>query len=313
MEASAQELPIQGGTPATADLKRLAYKVGRFDAVVSMLTSLTLIAGVIMLFLVAAWVTTQVWFSPNSAAKIDVLVLGGEGEEGAAGDSPEALGPGDVDASEDILLADNEVEQAPPSDSIASVIEAVELQTQDMLDPALPRGDFGQGNKGNPGGTGRKGSGTGGGGAIPVSERWLVRYTNNQSLEGYAQLLDYFGIELGVLKADKMVYVNKLAGKNPVIRNGDGRENRLFFAWQDAGRRQADQELLKRCGVSADNNLIVHFYPQKLEENLSKLERSFKNKDPKDIKRTTYGIRRAGDGYEFFVINQSLKAEGNVE
>ncbi|MFO0944765.1 MAG: hypothetical protein U1D30_02280 [Planctomycetota bacterium] len=188
---------------------------------------------------------------------------------------------------------------------MSNVLDAIAQNEADYLDPSRQEGQRAAGRGGSPGGTGKKGTGEGSS-TLPRALRWSINYTNTQTLASYARLLDYFKIELGVARgAERIVYVSNFSRGSPIIQRGGATEERLYFLWKDAGRRKADMDLLAKAKVPTDNATIVQFFPAGLEDQLAKLERDFKGKEPKEIRQTRFGVRRKGDGFEFYVIDQS--------
>ena len=95
--------------------------------------------------------------------------------------------------------------------------------------------------------TGRVGLGTGGygDGGVRREQRWSVVYNQGQTADEYARQLDAFGVEVGVIKNNAMLYVSKLSSASPQTRYGQhATDSRLFFVWQSNTRKAADVELL---------------------------------------------------------------------
>lgn len=297
------------------ELSTLSKKVFRYDAVVAILLALIVPTFLVVLFLSSAWASSRVWsVAPNEVA-VDVITIApssrSEGPEGLAGDNPEQ-GDGATMEAPSVDATPGTDEPAPDqnnaiADTVNAVIGPDAEQSFDVTDPNRQKGTGRGGKSGGGGGEGRRGSGGGGGGgAIPPTERWSVVFNSTQTLDDYAKQMDFFGIELGVLhKNEQMKYINQLANKKPAVRQGGAGEQRLYFAWQDAGRRNADLALLKKANINGENGLVVHFYPPALEDSLASLERRYKNRKPEEIRLTKFGIRKAGGGFEFHVLSQS--------
>ena len=111
----------------------------------------------------------------------------------------------------------------------------------------------------------------------------------------YARQLDYFGIELGMLRNDnKIIYAYHLSKPKPDTRVLDDRarnENRYYLTWHNADSQKADGELLARAGIDAGDHLVLKFLSQPLEMQLLALERSYREANPKEIARTRFGVR----------------------
>lgn len=293
--------------PPVPEFKNLSRRVFRFDAAVSLLSALTVMAGLLLVLVGAAFLSDRVWRPPPAPLQVEVALREGDGlEEGMAGDNPE-LGEGNT-VSPDTLSAGEEnlaYDQTGTPSVFSQVIDAAGQQGADFDAPVLQRGAGGGGSGGLPGGTGLRGKGEGGGGTLPRALRWSIVYGGNQSLENYAQMLDAFGIELGVVRGDRVTYVTGLSKGKPVVNRSRSGEDRLFFIWKDAARKEADLQLLRKAGVATDSAVVAHFYPPALENRLALLEREFKQRDPKEITQTRFGVRRGSSGYEFYVLSQS--------
>ncbi|MGH7200365.1 MAG: hypothetical protein ACREJB_07145, partial [Planctomycetaceae bacterium] len=124
----------------------------------------------------------------------------------------------------------------------------------------------------------------------------------------YARQLDFFGIELGALLPEgKLVYLSNLSNSTPskkIISTGSG-EQRLYMTWRGGGRKLADVQLFQKAGVDVRSATIFHFYPQKTEQMLARLELSYRNRPVREIRRTYFAVERAGNGYQFVVTRQS--------
>lgn len=304
--------------PPIPEFKRLTRKVARFDAVVAVFSSLSLMLAIGAVFLGAAWLSNAVWNPPRTPIKLDMvagLAEGEAGEEGMAGENPE-LGEGDASAPDSVSALDENLanESSGIASTLTSVLDAVG-QGEGVLDAPLMQSGFqGSGTGGLPGGSGLRGAGEGGGGAIPRALRWSIVFGGNQSIDNYAQILDFFKIELGVIKSgDRATYISGFSTAKPAIDKGRAAENRLFFQWREPARKEADMQLLRRAGVSTDNATVVQFFPADLEEKLAALEKSYRGKDAKEIAQTRFGVRPSADGYEFYVLNQTYSKDPQAE
>ncbi len=80
----------------------------------------------------------------------------------------------------------------------------------------------------------------------------------------------------------------------------------MFMLWTEGSeaRRVADEELFRRAGIEVSQAQLLHFYPMETELMLATLEQDYLKRPPQDIRQTTFAVRRAGAGYEFFVVSQ---------
>ena len=53
--------------------------------------------------------------------------------------------------------------------------------------------------------------------------------------------------------------------------------------------------------------LIVKFLSPETEAQLATLEKRHAGADPKDIRRTRFGVQADGNGFKFYVMEQSIK------
>lgn len=294
-------------------LGSLAKKIFRFDSVLSLLAAMLVIVGIAVLFLGSAWVSNQVWSSgPPIVPAAEFVNLGpprDAGEEGVSGDDPaggdgtgDVEDPGDAAPGEENLAFD----ATGVANVMSSIVDAVGDQGADLDAPVLTSGRRSRGKGGGGGGTGKRGTGLGGGGASEPNERWTVIYNEQQTIDMYARQLDFFGIELGVVRGTSLTSVSAMSARKATVKANAAHDNRLYFQWRDIGRRKADAELLKnKAGINVDNANIVHFYPKRVEDMMTALEKQYKGRDAKDIRLTTFAVRKQGQGFEMYVVAQS--------
>jgi hypothetical protein len=61
--------------------------------------------------------------------------------------------------------------------------------------------------------------------------------------------------------------------------------------------------LLTQAGIETSGRAICQFYPPDLENQLAVLEERARESRPlRDIRRTVFGVRTAGRGYEFYIV-----------
>lgn len=135
---------------------------------------------------------------------------------------------------------------------------------------------------------------------------WEIRFDPGNTLETYAKQLDFFGIELGVLLPDNQIlYVGNLSKAEPTLRQGPAdQESRYYFTWRQGELLAADRELLRKAGVDPKDRLILKFLPDKWVAELLRLEKQQAGQKGQNVRETRFGIRAAGEGYEFYVLEQ---------
>lgn len=266
-------------------------------------------SGLIALCLVVVmvWISNQVPKAPEPVP-VELLELPGGVEDGSPDetlrvDSPE---PERADASEAETISEaTEVEQT--LETAVELSDAAAQQVQQQFDVGVQS----TGKPGSAKGTGKRALGFGPGTAgFPREQRWFVRFGDRASVEEYAKQLDFFRIELGALLPDgRLAYATKLNSPMPQVRyvQTGSNEKRLYMTWQGGERRGSDTELFRRAGVTvAEDTPIFHFYPPELESKLATLEKEYRNKNAKQIRRTYFSVEGEGGGYRLRVVRQLL-------
>jgi hypothetical protein len=147
---------------------------------------------------------------------------------------------------------------------------------------------------------------------IPRWERWQIRWTST-SLPAYIRQLDFFKIELGAAGGKKKVdYAFNLTKARPDTREGAGSaEKRLYMTWKGGKLMKFDRTILARGGIPTDQRVLLQFYPLAMEDQLAVVEKlnatSKGHANLQEIRKTFFGVRPKGDGYEFFVEDQQFR------
>lgn len=138
---------------------------------------------------------------------------------------------------------------------------------------------------------------------------WELQIAKGNTLETYAKMLDFFGIELGALMPEgKIIYAYNLSKLKPDTRVGPAAsEKRYYFTWARGDLRKADQDLYSQAGVDTSERVIVCFMPREIEALIADLEKSYAGEKAGSVAKTRVGLRRKADGYEFFVVEQAYK------
>jgi hypothetical protein len=289
--SDARRLPVLTTTPYESALSLLWSVVGG-------LLFLSALIG-------AAWYASLKPPTPP-AVSVEIIDLAGGEEDGSIDETLRVDAPAEEERA-DASLAEEESETSEVEEMLDSVLEladqAVE-QSEKQFDAAPET----TGKKGKASGTGKAALGKGKGKAgFPREERWYVEYGDRQALDQYARILDFFGVEIGVLAQGKIVFVSQFSAAQPQRRevtSGAG-EKRLYMTWQGGNRRLADLQLLRQAGVEAGSGTLFHFYPAAVEQRLLQLEYEFAKRKPEQVRRTYFSVRPAGRGYEFFVTRQT--------
>lgn len=278
-------------------------KVTRYDRVASLLIALLTLVGTAVFCLFVIWLTNQIYAS-QTAVPVVIQEIGGGSEDGVVGESMELDAP---DA--EVIEMEAAFDEPQVQDTLELVADALATQQAELEDPLLADFDESGRRSGRSTGDGRQvgfGQGPGESG-ISRADRWEVLFSDGQTLNEYARQLDFFGIELGVVTADRSIdYVSRLAQETPVQRRGRADdESRLFMSWSQGNLRDADRELMARGGVEVGQRRILQFYPAETESQLAGLERSYAGREPSEIRKTRFAVQATRDGFQFFVLDQS--------
>ncbi len=268
--------------PPVRQQNRNLLKTSRYDEASSLLISLLILVGIVVAVLLLFWLTFSI-FRTTVAIPVEFANLSDDSsmDDGIQLDQPMADQLGIVDAEEP--LQESTLEAI--SDAV-TMMENVRL-TSDV--------------QGKGGSTGR-GSGTGG-------RQWELSFDQGNTLNTYARQLDFFGIEMAVPeKGDELTYVTGFSSSSPSVRRGKTTdEKRSYLTWTKGGLQAADVELLSHAGVKASGKLILKFLPTKTEQAMLKLETNHAGDRAPRIRATTFGIKTAPGGYEFFIMKQTYR------
>jgi len=300
--ANSSRLP-RSTTPVVAS----SLVVSAYDRAASLVISLLLLVGGAVFCLFAAWLSSGIFhYRTTVPVVMEELASGGGYENGVGteGQHIEAPTESDIAAESDIM------EESVP-DTLSAIVDAAASSeaSLDRFDMQFARGE-GVRTGGRSEGTGKhpaKGTGGGFGGGAPRQTGWELRFPPGNTVETYAKQLDFFGIELGVFgAANEIVYIAKLAQEKPVTHTGQrSADGRKYMTWSRGDLDEADQELLRRAGIKPEGRTIFKFLPAETENRLATLERQFKNRASKDIRRTRFGVKPEGNAWTFFVIDQT--------
>ncbi len=300
-------LPRKSAVAKANGATEVHLKRSLHDQVSGMMLSALWFLGFIVLLMFLVWLTSRfVWTRPP----VPVMVLEDVGG-GGSGASAEA---GAQEFDEPAPDEAEEFKEPDPEQTLTMLTEIVATSV-DLLDTAARNAGSGKG-EGTGQGDGR-GKGPGGPGTsdgVPAWERWEVRLSP-KNLGEYAKQIDFFKIELGVAGGGSPVvdYVTNVSRAKPTVRAGDPKaETRIRFMQRTGELREADRSLADKAGVKIQGRVVFQFYPKEVYDNLLRLEHEKlatggPNRRIKDVRRTIFGVRPQGNGYEFYVIDQELR------
>lgn len=265
--------------------------------------ALLLTAGAVTVLLFVIWLTGKVVAPARVGVPVDRIDVAREGGE----DGGNRLAPGgsqlETPSNEPGFRNDN---KAP---DIQDELNRLDVAAVNQKAGSIGTGDGDYGGTGSGEGLGDR-RGRRPGAPLPPAKTWEVLFSKS-TLDAYARQLDFFKIELGVLLPDnKIIYAHNLTKSKPdtrTVANPAASENRYYLTWRSGEMQQADRELFSRAGVEVGDSLVVKFLPQEVEQRLIELEKTYAGGDAKRIRKTRFGVRAEGGGFEFFVLEQSLK------
>ncbi len=285
--------------------KALGIETGasRYDMVSSLMVALVVLIGFVALLLFLIWLTQVIKFSPK---KIEIEVIP---ELMGNNNNPEGL---EEDFEEPGVEELPDVQEPQMADALEAVTDAVSTQRAaiEAIDGNVQ--EMGQGR-----GVGdRRDPGPGNGGnsnLVPEWERWQIRYSQKSPTE-YGKQLDFFKIELGALSRDTSAisYATNL-GASPKSRQGRRNiEKRIYFSYGDGNPLQKwDNDLLTAAGVATKGRILVQFYSIEARSSLLTKELAYMKSQGQDnlenVLRTTFGVRSAGSGFEYYVIDMTFR------
>jgi hypothetical protein len=295
------------------DQPRNQLRLSAYDRVSSWLVSLLIVMGVTVGTLLIVYFTSR-FILIDFSAPVTPVASGGGGTGGMGGTTGgnEQEPPGVEDSTS--------VNEEPIQDTLSAVATAVSNRTAILsneqidvgMDPSQGHGDnrtpgFGGGRGGGVGGGIGSGFGPGRGG--PPEPRREIRFEPASLLE-YAQWLDYFQIELGVLSPqdNKVYYAYNLSKEKPDVKTGDpAQEQRLFMNPTDSQFAALDRQLAAKAGIAQRGPIILQFYPPKSSAMLFDLERNHAGARKDSIRGTVFRVTHNGSAFEFSVEDQTYR------
>lgn len=294
--------------PGVADragpVRRPVMRTTRYEQVSSWLMTLLGMLAVVVVLLSIAWFVTR---APRASlpVAVELVEFSGGSEEGAIDETLRVDSP--LDERADASPAEFESAEREFEETLETVLELADTAVN-QTDVQLETGLRNAGTAGSASGTGRRPLGSGpGAGGFPREQRWFVRFSESAGIDEYARQLDFFGIELGAVVNNKLVYISNLAAARPKLaeKTSGAEEKRLYFTWQGGGRRQADLQLFGKAQINVGAGVVFHFYPKETEEQLAQLEFAFRKRKASEIRRTYFDVVSEKSSYRFEVVRQT--------
>lgn len=149
---------------------------------------------------------------------------------------------------------------------------------------------------------------------VPAWERWEIR-TNFATVQQHAEQLDFLGIELGLLEAEKRTvdYVSKLSQERPVLRSGNPEdEQRVRFMPKGDAACEAERELAAKTGLEMTDRVLMEFWPQEMYVRLLTLEnQAMGPRRISSVKKTVFGLRGGVGDWKPYLIEQTYWPDKN--
>ena len=290
-------------------------RVSSYDRVSSWLVALLVVVGVSVGCLMMIYFTRQ-FIVGRFAVPLTPVQSGGGGTGGVGA-------PGFGNDLEPPAIEDApELSEPTIAETLSAVASAVATKTALITDDTIDVGvepveGTSQGDSRRPGYGGGRGGGIGGGIGSgfgpgrggPPEPRREVRF-EPANLQEYAQWLDYFKIELGVLGRDnKVYYAYNLSREKPEMRVGDpAQEQRLFMNPANSPFAALDSRLATKAGIADKGDIILHFYPAAAQDIIYDLElKRAEGRKREQIRHTVFRVTRTGDRFAFSVEDQSYR------
>jgi len=281
-------------TPPVPDATGIELRSSAYDRASSFLATMLIVVGSATLLLLLVWLTGRM-LDLNIAVPVEFEEIG---DGGGLGENEQ------LDPNVEIPGVETEFEEPELNEALTTITDALAANPAMLEDPTL--WDANNRGSGGPAGDGRApGDGTG----RPGKPRnWQVRFPEGNTINSYAQQLDSFGIELGVLESgNKVTYVFNLSKETPDHRTGQAdAEERYYLTWRNGTLQQTDRELIKRAGVSANRGLIMKFIPRDLEVKLFEMEQEAARDISGTLMGTHFEVYSSNGNYAFRVFDQSF-------
>ncbi|HEX4415380.1 MAG TPA: hypothetical protein VH107_17230 [Lacipirellulaceae bacterium] len=285
-------------------------RVSSYDRVSTWILSMLVITCVTVAALCIIYFSRK-FLITEFAVPVTPIASGGGGTGGKGG----ALG-GDLEPpnAEDAAA----VEESQMQDTLSALTSAVASRTTVLADESIDVDETTQakGDGRTPGSGGGRGGGAGGGigsgfgpGHGGTEPRREIRFEPASLLE-YAQWLDFFKIELGVLGQDnKVYYAYNLSHDKPDVRVGDpAQETRLYMNPTDSQFAALDRQLAEKAGIADKGQIILQFFPNEAQAILINLEQKQAGaRKPDTIRSTVFRVTHSGNNFEFSVADQTYR------
>ncbi len=291
-------------------------RISSYDRVSSWLVALLVISSITVGGLLSVYLTRKLIVADLAIPVTAVNApSGGGGTGGTTSGVGNDLEPPGIEEAPDLAepaLQDTLSAVASATTTRVALLDDQSLDTN--IDPVQGKGSGDQRSPGAGGGRGGGigtgvGTGFGPGKGGPGEPRREIRFEPT-NLREYAQWLDFFRIELGVLGGDNQVYyAYNLSQAKPETRVGEpSKDQRLYMNPTDVKFTALDRRLAEKAGIADKGRIILQFFPTEAQAILLELEQKKAGAHrPEEILRTVFRVTRSGDKFEFTVEEQSYR------
>ena len=269
--------------------------VSNYDRTASSLVAALIIIGFFVLLLLILFLSSRVLAS-RAPVNVEMLEDFGGRAANPLGTAQDFNPPG---------VEELDLVEPQTTDALAAITDAISAQAASLNaldgDTASVGSGAGDSRQAGPGGNSD---------ILPPWERWRIEF-DATTTNSYAKQLDFFGIELAAIQSNKsrIEYATAFSTNRPQRRVGNwNQEERIYMSWLEGKLRNTDRSLVSRAGISARGKMIVQFYPKPVYQQLLQTEHAaLGSKKLRQVKRTYFGVRAGGPGYEFYVIRQEFR------
>ena len=264
---------------------------------------------------------------PVKLVYFDGLDDAGEGSAGSGGvDDPAFRADGDPTKGKESFLDPEKLPEI--KEKMEQTIKAIDptgnlpisstnAQAYESLSESVKNKLLGQRQGAGPGQgsgyDGTQGKGPGGNGAdstLGRNLRWVLRF-KVQSGRDYLDQLRTMGAELLLPEpaTDKCILIADLnkPGDQRLASDNDMRRLGSKVKFSDS-RPEIVRAVAKELGISGFTpKSFWAFFPKELENDLSKKEKGYRNRNPEDIEETIFLVTVNGTNFDFRVVDQKVK------
>ena len=284
----------------TGSGNRYQLTVNTYDRTATMVIALLILVSMTVLGLLIIYFAKKTFPPIEPVGFVPVEASSPNANQGI---SNEPDPPGAEDAPELI-----EPQLQDTLDTLTSAVSAKEVMLSDEVINADSEAGKGKGL-----GDARM-AGPGGDGVVervPRWQRWKIRF-EPESKGDFANWLDYYMIEIGILGRDNFVHyaTNLSAGTPKTYKGPPKKETRGYTSAADGPMPTLTIDLARQADIARLGSTVLLFYPFDVEKILYLTEKATLDKkfngtrDANSIRQTVFTVIKEGGNYKFEVIDQ---------